>query len=139
MLIKIENCGECPVSTRWEGSQGRVVCCATDKTFGANTLPKSCPLREMEVGVMDRDWNGIFEAIGVVYHLRFGRLRPGKSEPIGYGDSCDDENTKQFKEWYQSDQSREDFVDRLAVLEAEVQRLNWYVDTCDCVPDGGEG
>ena len=49
MLIRIDSCGECPVSTRWEGSQGRVVCCATDKTFGANTLPKSCPLREREV------------------------------------------------------------------------------------------
>jgi hypothetical protein len=71
----------------------------------------------------NRDWNGIFEAIGTVYLQRFGRLRPGKDDP--FSDSSGDENRKQFKEWYQSDQSREDFVDRMAVLEAEIQR-------CEC-------
>ena len=80
----------------------------------------------------ERDWNGVFEAIGTVYHQRFGRLRPGKSEPTERPDSSSEENVEQFREWYQSDQSREDFVDRLAVLEAEVQGLQWYMDTCDC-------
>lgn len=84
----------------------------------------------------ERDWNGIFEAIGTVYCQKFGRLRPGKSEPIGCPDSSDEENVKQFREWYQSDQSREDFVDRLAVLEEELQGLQWHMDTCEC--DRGE-
>ena len=78
----------------------------------------------------DRDWNGIFEALGTVYYQRFGRLRPGKDDPCR--DSSDDENTKQYREWYNSEQSREDMADRLAVLEAEVQRLTWFMDACDC-------
>jgi hypothetical protein len=84
-------------------------------------------------GMKDRDWNGIFEAIGTVYYQRFGRLRPGKSDPMC--DSSDEDNVKQFKEWYNSDQSREDFVDRLAVLEADNQRMQWFMDTCTCSED----
>ena len=38
-----------------------------------------------------------FERLGELYYREFGRLRPGKDDPMR--DSCDEENTEQYNEW----------------------------------------
>jgi hypothetical protein len=39
----------------------------------------------------------VFEGLGELYFTRFGRLRPGKDDPLR--DSMDEDNIRQFSDW----------------------------------------
>ncbi len=45
------------------------------------------------------DPTGTFEDIGDWYYAETGRLRPGKSEPLGMGARDPEEREKHFREW----------------------------------------
>lgn len=46
------------------------------------------------------DYTARFETVATLYYRAFGRLRPGKSEPLATNRSSDDpENRAQFDEW----------------------------------------
>lgn len=72
-----------------------------------------------EVNAMAR-----YEAIADLYYRRFGRLAPGKSEPLETAhDSNDDENRAQFSTWLNSHHAFEDAIARIVKLNAQVEEL----------------
>lgn len=67
------------------------------------------------------DANELFEAWGGLYEIRFGRLRPGKSEALlSYRDSGDDENVAQYKAWHESGLAKVDAIIRVAELTRRI-------------------
>ena len=70
------------------------------------------------------DSNTRFEIIDRLYYQRFGRLRPGKSEPMELRiDSCSDENTAQFEGWIGSPNVLQDALVYINSLEKTIERL----------------
>lgn len=70
-----------------------------------------------------------FEAIAALYHRRFHRLAPGKSEALeSYRDSNDDENRAQFAKWRASNDSFLDAIDRIIELDHKVAELECRLD-----------
>jgi hypothetical protein len=76
------------------------------------------------------DPNEQFEIINELYHRRFHRLRPGKSESMASGhDSMDDENVAQFKMWLASDLAFQDAIRYIHRLKDRVAQLEG-ADSC---------
>lgn len=74
-----------------------------------------------------------FEAIADLYYRRFHRLAPGKSEALeSYRDSNDEENRKQWADWFASPNAFGDAIERIIALEAKVEELKRDLDECDC-------
>ena len=74
--------------------------------------------------------NDRFEIIGDLYHARFHRLRPGKSEPMETGrSSSDEENRVQFLDWFRSGVALEDAL-------REIKRLRDAKDAHDRLCQG---
>lgn len=64
-----------------------------------------------------------FEVLGDLYHRRYGRLRPGKSEaPEAYRDSNSEENVAQYAVWFRF-YALSDAVSRIVELEKRVNDL----------------
>lgn len=61
--------------------------------------------------------NDEFERLGELYYKEFGRLRPGKDDPLR--DSCSEENTNQYEEW--SRNRTEDAIDAADSAIAKAQ------------------
>jgi hypothetical protein len=62
----------------------------------------------------------IFETWADLYYRRYGRLVPGKSEPLETGrDSSDEENYIQHEAWHASRLSILDAIRRIIELEKE--------------------
>lgn len=72
----------------------------------------------------DLDANTRFETIGDLYYLRFGWLRPGKSEPLAtMRDSNSEENVLRFEKWTQDGSAFEDAIKKIAFLEQQLEQL----------------
>jgi hypothetical protein len=68
--------------------------------------------------------NDRFEAEARLYYKRFGRLAPGKSEPISsHLSSCDRENWDQKERWHTSGQAYEDALAQIVRLQKQVEQL----------------
>lgn len=67
-----------------------------------------------------------FEVIGALYHLRTGRLRPGK-DAVFY-ETNTDENRQAFEVWLATF-GFSDALDRISVLEAQVKKLEDNIET----------
>jgi len=68
------------------------------------------------------DYTARFETVGDLYYRHSGRLRPGKSEPMGLRDSSDPENVAAF-DAYMAQHCFGDALDRIARLTAQVEKL----------------
>lgn len=65
----------------------------------------------------------VFETLGNLYHRRYHRLCPGKSEALeSYRDSNDDENRAQFAKWLES-LALLDAIARIATLEKQIEDM----------------
>jgi hypothetical protein len=64
-----------------------------------------------------------FETLAELYHKRYHRLAPGKSEPFGFRDSNEPENRKQYDEWYKT-QSLKDAIMFLANSLDTIEKIN---------------
>ena len=62
--------------------------------------------------------NEEYEAIGRLYHTRFGRLRPGKDDMLH--DSMSEENVRQFSDWIRRE-ALTDAVFRIMALERQLE------------------
>lgn len=61
--------------------------------------------------------NEEYEGIGKLYYARFGRLRPGKDDPLH--DSMSDENVRQFSDWIRHE-ALTDAIFLIAELERQL-------------------
>ena len=68
--------------------------------------------------------NERFEIIGDLYFGRYGRLRPGKSEPLETGrDSNSEENHSLFDNWFAT-QAFNDAIERIADMDKQLEDLD---------------
>lgn len=74
--------------------------------------------------------NEFFEIVGELYHGRYRRLRPGKSEsPFSGHDSSDEDNVKQFKDWVQGPLAFNDAIERIAKLQDKIRDLEYAAES----------
>jgi len=88
--------------------------------------------------LVKQTWEGCdhlarFEAVASVYYRRFGRLYPGKAEPMGFESSNSPENNAQVEAWHQTGLAFLDMSLEVARLQAKVEALERRLD--DLVSD----
>lgn len=73
--------------------------------------------------------NEFFEIVGELYHDRYRRLRPGKSEsPHSGHNSSDEDNVKQFKEWVNGPLAFNDAIEKIAKVQDKVRDLEAHAE-----------
>ena len=70
--------------------------------------------------------NENFEAWGELYYKRFGRLRPGKSDPLA--NSSDPKNMAQYWAWKESWLAQFDAIREIVKLKDKIARMEEIIE-----------